>query len=145
MASNPRSFYMMTDTWDDDFGKSCPAPVGCRSSWYNPTMTRAGFVVSLASAIRPVLRQLNQELASRNARAVSKEEWPELDTILHEGHAASIMPGTRCSYCGGYLSTDADGEFTCLNCARSAIPRRELGELVEELASSLIEYRSRQA
>ncbi len=107
-------------------------------------MMRAGLAVSLAGAIRPVLGPLNRELASRHAPAVSKEEWPELDTILHKSRSASTMPGTRCGYCGGYLNTDADGEFTCLNCARSAIPRRELGELVEELARELIEYRSRQ-
>lgn len=107
-------------------------------------MKRAGFVVSLAAAVRPVLGLLNRELASRNERAVSNEEWPELDTILHEDHSANTMPGARCAYCGGYLSIDADEEFTCLNCARSAIPRRELGELVERLAQRLIEYRSRQ-
>ena len=107
-------------------------------------MNRAGFVVSLAAAIRPVLGLLNQELASRNARAVIRDEWAELDEILHDGHAASVMPGTRCSYCGGYLSIDSEEEFTCLNCARSAMPKRELGELVEKLARGLIEYRSRQ-
>ncbi len=106
-------------------------------------MKRAGFVVSLAAAIRPVLGLLNRELASRNARAVSRDEWAELDEILHEGHAASVMPGTPCSYCGGYLNTDSDGDFTCLNCGRSTVPRRELGELVEKLARELIEYRSR--
>ncbi len=107
-------------------------------------MMRAGLAVSLAGAIRPVLGPLNRELASQNARAVSREEWPELDDILHEGNPTSIIPGLHCANCGGYLTTDADADFTCLNCARSAIPRRELGELVEELARRLIEYRSRQ-
>ncbi len=107
-------------------------------------MRRAGLAVSLAGAIRPVLGSLNRELASRNARAVSRDEWAELDEILHEDNSASFIPGMRCSYCGGYLDIDADGEFTCLNCARSAIPRRELDELVEKLAQRLIEYRSRQ-
>ena len=107
-------------------------------------MKRSGLAVSLAGAIRPVLGPLDRELASRNARAVSREERPELDEILHDGHSASIIPGMRCSFCGGYLDTEPDGEFTCLNCARSAIPRRELDELVEKLARRLIEYRSRQ-
>ena len=107
-------------------------------------MKKAGFVVSLAGAIRPVLGPLNRELASRNAPAVSREEWPELDEILHEDPAAGTMLGMRCSNCGGYFTPDADGESTCLNCGRSAIPRRELGELVEKLARDLIEYRSRQ-
>ncbi len=105
-------------------------------------MKRAGLAVSLAGAVRPVLGPLNQELASRNARAVSREEWPELDDILHEDHSASVIL-ERCSSCGGYLDTDGDGEFTCLNCARSALPRREVGELVERLALRLIEYRAR--
>ena len=107
-------------------------------------MKRAGLAVSLAGAVRPVLGPLNRELASRNARAVSREEWPELDDILHEPNSASVIMGMRCSSCGGYLDTDGDGEFTCLNCARSAYPRREVGELVERLARRLIEYRSRQ-
>ena len=107
-------------------------------------MKRVGLAVSLAGAIRPVLGPLNRELASRNALAVSREEWPELDEILHEDSSASFIPGMRCLYCGGYLNTDADGGFTCLNCARSAIPRRELDELVDNLARRLMEYRSRQ-
>ena len=107
-------------------------------------MKRVGLAVSLAGAVRPVLGPLNRELASRNAPAVSRDEWPELDDMLHEDEAASIIPGERCAYCQGYLSTGEQGEFTCLNCARSAIPRRELGELVERLAQRLIEYRARQ-
>ncbi len=107
-------------------------------------MKRAGLAVSLAGAVRPVLGPLNRELASRNAPAVTREEWPELDDILHEPNSASVIMGMRCSSCGGYLDTDGDGEFTCLNCARSAFPRREVGELVVRLARRLIEYRSRQ-
>lgn len=106
-------------------------------------MQRVGLQVSLAGAIRPVLGPLNRELASRNAGAVSREELPELDDILHEGPSSKITPGMRCSFCGGYLDTDVDGEYTCLNCARSAIPRRELDELVEKLAGRLITNRSR--
>jgi hypothetical protein len=108
-------------------------------------MTRIGLAVSLAGAIRPVLGPLNQELANRNARAVSREEWQELDEILHQDTAVSLIPGMRCASCGGYLNTEADGEFTCLNCARSATPRLELEQLVVNLAERLIEFRSRQA
>ncbi len=108
-------------------------------------MKRAGLAVSLAGAVRPVLGPLNQELASRNERAVSREEWPELDDILHDVTSANMVPGMRCSFCRGYLNTDADGDFTCLNCARSAFPRRELDELVDRLAGRLIEYRGRQS
>ena len=110
---------------------------------YNPTMKKFGLAVSLAGAVRPVLAPLNRELASRSERAVSREEWPELDELLHEDNSANIIPGMRCSSCAGYLTPAGDGEFTCLNCARSAYPRREVAELVERLARRLIENRNR--
>ena len=108
-------------------------------------MTRFALAVSLARAIRPILNPLNRELTKRNAHSVTREEWPVLDDVLHEGQSDTTTSAMRCSYCGGYLNAEAeDGEFSCLNCARSSSPRREVGQLVEKLALRLMEYRSNQ-
>jgi len=112
-----------------------------RVTYTSEVRRTTGLSASLAAAIRPILKPLNRELARRDEEAVTREEWPGLDDALHEADSAGFSLGMRCASCEGYLDVDGEGGFTCLNCARSATPRRDLEELVEDLADQLIANR----
>ena len=108
-------------------------------------MSKFGIAVSLARAIGPILKPLNRELERRSASAVTRQEYPFVDDVLHEEQAAARARAASCPYCGGYLQPEADaGEFTCIICARSSNPRRNVDQLAEQLADRLLEHRSRQ-
>ncbi len=98
-------------------------------------------VVSLASGLRPLIVGLNRELLDHGADPVQKEEWPVIDEMLHEDLIDPPAKGARCVHCAGYLGSEMDGELMCLNCGRSAAPRKNLAEVVEEITQRLIERR----
>ena len=105
-------------------------------------MTKFSLAVSLAQAVGPIVKPLNQELQKQNAHAVTQAEFAFLDDVLHEEDTDRVST-ERCPHCDGYLTTDAESEaYTCLNCARSTTPRRDVGQLVEELAELLLEHRN---
>jgi hypothetical protein len=99
------------------------------------------FVVSLNSDLRPLVGILNRELASRGAELVRKEELPEIDEMLQEVLVSPSSGITNCPHCHGYVSIDLDGELTCLNCARPAVPRKGLDDVVEKIAQMLVAAR----
>jgi len=108
-------------------------------------VSRFGIAFSLARAIGPILKPLNRELAKRNAPEVNRHEWPFIDDVLHEEQADAASTEMRCGHCGGHVQPEAEeGEYTCLICARSSSPRREVDQLVERLADRILEHRKRQ-
>jgi len=108
-------------------------------------MTRPfSFVVSLHADLRPLVVGLNRQLEMRGAPPVRKEELPEIDEMLHAVLGSRTSEATRCSRCRGYASVDGDGELICLNCGRPVAPRRELNDVIEEIAENLIRYRQEQ-
>ena len=105
-------------------------------------MTRpSSFVVTLHADLRPLVVGLNRLLATRGAPPVTKEELPEIDEMLYATLGTRGPEATRCLRCGGYASADGDGELVCLNCGRPVAPRRELNEVIEEIAANLLQYR----
>jgi hypothetical protein len=108
-------------------------------------VTQFGLTFSLARAIGPILKPLNRELAKRKASAVVKEEYAFIDDVLHEEQEQAAATPMSCPHCGGVLQPDVEeGEYTCLICARSTSPRRDVDQLAERLADRILEYRSRQ-
>ncbi|MDZ4277752.1 MAG: hypothetical protein U1B78_01305 [Dehalococcoidia bacterium] len=91
------------------------------------------------------MARLNQELARRGANPVSKEELPEIDTLLDKSLAEGGARAGRCWRCDGYIGPDVEGEQTCLNCGRPAGPNKQLAEVVESIAQCLIERRAAEA
>ena len=103
---------------------------------------RFSFVVSLAGNVRPIIGGLDRQLADSGAGPVRKEEWPEIDRMLHEDPGAAASKSTRCYQCGGYVSTDIDSDSVCLNCGRRTSSRRELLDVIQMMAQKLIERRA---
>jgi hypothetical protein len=111
-----------------------------------PRVTKSpSFVVSLNSDLRPLIGGLNRELASHRAEPIQGEELPEIDRMLHQGLGVAGSEARRCSHWRGYVSPDADGDLTCLNCGRSTALRRKLDDVTQELAQRLIDYRMQQS
>ena len=102
------------------------------------------FVVSLAGNVRPLIGGLNGQLANRGAGPVRKEEWPEIDRMLHEDLRAPASESKCCHQCGGYVSTDIDGDMVCLTCGRRTSSRRQLSDVIQMMAQKLIERRAKQ-
>ena len=106
-------------------------------------MSKFGVAFSLARAIGPILKPLNRELAKRKAAAVTRDEYAVVDDVLHEMQEREAKAAMRCRHCGGPLQPEAEeGEYTCLICARSSSPRREVDQLVEQVADRLLEHRN---
>ena len=102
------------------------------------------FVVSLNSDLRPLVGGLNRVLVSRGIDPVRKEELAEIDDMLQEVLVSSSSGITQCPHCQGYVSIDLDGDLTCLNCARPAVPRKALDDVIEKIAQQLVESRAEQ-
>lgn len=100
------------------------------------------FVVSLNADLRPLVGALNRELASRGDEPVRKEELPDIDEMLQQVLVSPDSEVTQCPHCQGYVSIDLDGDLTCLNCARPAVPRRGLDDVVENIAQKLVDSRA---
>ena len=104
-------------------------------------MKKAPFVVSLVSDLRPLVELLNRELLEHKAQPVRREEFPEIDTILHEALRVHASWSARCDRCGGYVSIDVTGDRTCLNCGWAAGASRHLQDVIGTIAQDLLEHR----
>lgn len=71
-----------------------------------------------------------------------KEELPDIDEMLQQVLVSPDSEVTQCPHCQGYVSIDLDGDLTCLNCARPAVPRRGLDDVVENIAQKLVDSRA---
>ena len=99
---------------------------------------------SLAGNVRPLIGGLDRQLVNSGAGPVRKEEWPEIDRMLHEDLGAPTSESTCCHRCGGYVSTDIDGDSVCLNCGHRTSSRRQLSDVIQMMAQKLIERRAKQ-
>ena len=102
-------------------------------------------MVSLAGNVRPLIGGLDRQLVNSGAGPVQKEEWPEIDRMLHEDLGAPASESTCCQRCGGYVSTDIDRDSVCLNCGHRTSSRRQLSDVIQMIAQKLIERRAEQS
>ena len=84
---------------------------------------------------------LNRELTARGADAVSPDELPEIDHMLHSRLASGSPLPMRCGRCSGHACLDSFGDYTCLNCGRPVRTRGSLEEVIREVADGLVERR----